>query len=34
MIQAQMGHTSIQTTTAIYAGTDQKAVDELGKAFG
>ena len=35
VIQAQMGHTSIQTTTAIYGRAPiQRRVDELGKAFG
>jgi integrase len=34
MIQAQIGHTSIQTTTAIYGLTPiKRRVDELGKAF-
>ena len=35
VIQAQMGHASIQTTTAIYGRAPiQRRVDELGKAFG
>ncbi|MEO8014776.1 MAG: tyrosine-type recombinase/integrase [Polaromonas sp.] len=35
MIQAQMGHASIKTTTAIYGRAPiQRRVDELGKAFG
>ena len=35
VIQAQMGHASIQTTTAIYGRTPiKRRVDELGKAFG
>ena len=34
VIQAQMGHASIQTTTAIYGRAPiQRRVDELGKAF-
>ena len=34
VIQAQMGHASIQTTTAIYGrAPTQRRVDELGKAF-
>ena len=35
VIQAQMGHASIQTTTAIYGRAPiKRRVDELGKAFG
>ena len=35
VIQAQMGHASIQTTTAIYGRAPiRRRVDELGKAFG
>ena len=35
VIQAQMGHASIQTTTAIYCRAPiERRVDELGKAFG
>ena len=35
VIQAQMGHASIQTTTAIYGRAPiMRRVDELGKAFG
>ena len=34
VIQAQMGHASIQTTTAIYGRAPiKRRVDELGKAF-
>ena len=35
VIQAQMGHASIQTTTAIYGRAPiKRRVDELDKAFG
>ena len=35
VIQAQMGHASIQTTTATYGRAPiKRRVDELGKAFG
>lgn len=35
VIQAQMGHASIQTTTAIYGRAPiKRRIDELGKAFG
>lgn len=35
VIQAQMGHASIQTTTAIYGRAPiKRRVDEIGKAFG
>ena len=35
VIQAQMGHSSIQTTTSIYGRAPiKRRVDELGKAFG
>ena len=35
VIQAQMSHASIWTTTAIYGRTPiRRRVDELGKAFG
>jgi integrase len=35
VIQAQMGHASIQTTTAIYGRAPiRRRMDELGKAFG
>ena len=35
VIQAQMGHASIQTTTAIYGRAPiKRRMDELGKAFG
>jgi len=35
VIQAQMGHASIQTTTAIYGRAPiRRRLDELGKAFG
>ena len=35
VIQAQMGHASIQTTTSIYGRAPiKRRVDELGKAFG
>ena len=35
VVQAQMGHASIQTTTAIYGRAPiKRRVDELGKAFG
>jgi len=35
VIQAQLGHASIQTTTAIYGRAPiRRRVDELGKAFG
>jgi integrase len=34
VIQAQMGHSSIQTTTAIYGRAPmRRRADELGKAF-
>ena len=35
VIQAQMGHASIRTTTAIHGRAPiRRRVDELGKAFG
>jgi len=35
VIQSQMGHASIQTTTSIYGRVPiQRRADELGKAFG